>query len=120
MKENEYIEHISNLEYKKRAVTKQLAEIDDEIRSVRCKRALFELVENYKKRGETKESHVNILPGHPVWCGINHLFPELPYGEAVYLIVDGVKIKVTQNTLDLYIGTDFEEDRITNLRKLEY
>lgn len=120
MKENEYIEQISNLEYKRRAVTKQLAEIDDEIRAVRCKRALFELVENYKKRGETKEQHVNILPGHPVWCGISHLFPELPYGEAVYLIVDGVKIKITQNTLDLYLGTEFEEERITNLRKLEY
>ena len=120
MKDNEYIEQISNLEYKKRAVTKQLAEIDDEIRAVRCKRALFDLVEGYKKRGETKEQHVNILPGNPVWCGINHLFPELPYGEAVYLIVDGVKIKITQNTLDLYVGIEFEEGRITNLRKLEY
>lgn len=51
MKENEYIEQISNLEFKKRAITKQLAGIDDEIRAVRCKRALFELVEGYKKRG---------------------------------------------------------------------
>lgn len=120
MKENEYIEQISNLEYRKRALNKQLADVTDEIRAVRCKRALFELVEDYKKRGEAKEKHINIHPGHPVWCGIRQLFPELPYGEAVYLIVDGVKIKITQNTLDLYLGTEFEDEKIKNLRKLEY
>lgn len=120
MRLNEYIEQISNIEHERRALVKSLALIDDQIRAVKCKRALFDMLEEYKRREIDKETHINIFPGHPVWCGLRHLFPDLPYNEEAYLKVDGVNIKISAHELDLWINSDFDKEAVRFYRELEY